>query len=283
MNNTERWMASKFLKRVAVRLPILGDVIRDRDNLREQVAVAVRERNLIRAELESLRMSQSQGYCHCCRADTIFEIRGKWLRDEYLCTGCYSIPRQRHIQYVLDNFCPGWEDKKLHESSPSNDLIARYSSSYTYSHYFADVQGGSSVEGVRCENLEDLTFPDGTFDIFITQDVLEHVFNPERAVKEIMRVLKPGGVHVFTTPKHKNVKLSYPRAKYNGTKIQYLEEKMYHGNPVGDGRALVTWDYGADFEKLLSIWSGAHTTTYVTRDRQLGIDGEYIEVFVTRK
>jgi hypothetical protein len=95
--------------------------------------------------------------------------------------------------------------------------------------------------------------------------------------------LKPGGMHIFTAPKHKGIKKSYPRAKLTEGRVEYLLEEQYHGNPVGDGRSLVTWDYGDDFEHLLFEWSRCPTTTYVTRDRGLGIDGEYLEVFVARK
>jgi 2-polyprenyl-3-methyl-5-hydroxy-6-metoxy-1,4-benzoquinol methylase len=48
-----------------------------------------------------------------------------------------------------------------------------------------------------------MTFGTEQFDLFITQDVMEHVFRPRLAVKEIMRVLKTGGAHIFTAPKHK--------------------------------------------------------------------------------
>ena len=183
----------------------------------------------------------------------------------------------------MDNFLKGWEKKKIHESSPSNDLISRYCTSYSFSQYFDGANEGSLVDGVRCENLESLSFPDCTFDIFITQDVFEHIFDPERAAKEIMRVLKPGGVHVFTVPKHKGVTTSYPRAKMLGQQVEYIMDAVYHGNPVGDGSALVTWDYGDDFEDLINVWSNSTTTTYITRDRNIGIDGEFIEVFVTKK
>lgn len=223
------------------------------------------------------------GYCHCCRQQTVFEIKGSWLRDQYLCSNCFSIPRQRHIQHVLDTYFQGWEEKNVHESSPSNELISRYCASYSSSQYFEGVAEGTFFNGVRCENLESLTFPDHTFDIFITQDVFEHIFDPARAASEITRVLKPGGVHVFTAPKHKGLRKSYPRARLQGNQIEYLLEESYHGNPVGDGKALVTWDYGDDFEELMNSWSGSTTTTYIIRDRSLGIDGEYLEVFVTRK
>lgn len=60
-------------------------------------------------------------------------------------------------------------------------------------------------------------------------------------------------------------------------------EAVYHGNPIGDGKALVTWDYGDDFQSLMNRWTGCSTTNYITRDSALGIDGEFIDVFVTRK
>lgn len=57
----------------------------------------------------------------------------------------------------------------------------------------------------------------------------------------------------------------------------------YHCNPVGDGKSLVTWRYGDDFESLLLQWSGLPVTTHVTRDWGLGINAEFNEVFVMKK
>ena len=223
------------------------------------------------------------GYCHCCREQSTFEVTGNWLRDQYLCRTCRSIPRQRHINLILDKHFPGWENAHVHESSPSNQFVARWCKNYSSSQYFDCIPSGTAHNGSRCENLEKLTFPKNTFDIFITQDVLEHVFDPGAALREIMRVLKPGGAHVFTAPKHAGIQKSYPRAKIENGKVKHLMEEMYHGNPVGDGRALVTWDYGDDFESLILEWCGSPAVTHVTHDRSVGVDGEYIEVFVIRK
>jgi ubiquinone/menaquinone biosynthesis C-methylase UbiE len=52
----------------------------------------------------------------------------------------------------------------------------------------------------RSEDLRALTFPDQSFDLFITSDVFEHVFEPEKGFGDIARVLKPGGMHIFTMP-----------------------------------------------------------------------------------
>jgi SAM-dependent methyltransferase len=155
---------------------------------------------------------------------------------------------------------------------------------YSYSYFYDDVPIGSrNKDGHLCQNLENLTFPDGTFDVFITQDVLEHVFNPNLALREIMRVVCLNGIHIFTAPKHKNLLKSYQRARLSDGDIQHLHEAVYHGSPIGDGRSLVTWDYGADFDDLIAEWSGYCTSNFIIRDRTHGIDGEYLDVFVTSK
>jgi SAM-dependent methyltransferase len=138
--------------------------------------------------------------------------------------------------------------------------------------------------GIRCENLEGLTFHDKTFDLFITQDVMEHVFHPAKALKEIYRTLKPGGAHIFTAPKHADLADSRCRARLSTAgQIEYLLPEEYHGNPIGDGRALVTWDYGSDFERLASEWVETSVMTYNTVDRLRGLDAEFNEVFVIVK
>jgi SAM-dependent methyltransferase len=46
----------------------------------------------------------------------------------------------------------------------------------------------------RLENAEQLSFPDGSFDIVYSFGVLHHTEAPHRAVSEVHRVLKPGGI-----------------------------------------------------------------------------------------
>jgi hypothetical protein len=154
---------------------------------------------------------------------------------------------------------------------------------YSYSFFYEDVPAGSYKDGMRCENLEALTFSNASFDIFITQDVLEQVFHPDRALAEVTRVLRPGGIHIFTALKHKHLLKSYPRANLVDGTVEHLHEPIYHDNPIGDGRSLVTWDYGADFDDLIQEWSGCSVCNFVICDRRRGIDGESLDVFVMLK
>ena len=51
-----------------------------------------------------------------------------------------------------------------------------------------------------CGDLLDLPFIDHSVDGFICTEVLEHCTNPQQAVREMYRVLKPGGRLLVTSP-----------------------------------------------------------------------------------
>lgn len=51
-----------------------------------------------------------------------------------------------------------------------------------------------------CALGEALPFTDGAFDLVIALWVLEHLPDPERVLREVRRVLSPGGVFLFLTP-----------------------------------------------------------------------------------
>lgn len=72
------------------------------------------------------------------------------------------------------------------------------------------------------------TFPFGAqeFDSVIASQVLEHVFEPEQFLKEISRVLKPGGTLFLTVPfvwdEHEQ---PFDYARYSSFGLKYLLEK----------------------------------------------------------
>jgi SAM-dependent methyltransferase len=45
-----------------------------------------------------------------------------------------------------------------------------------------------------------LPFADDTFDAANLQDVIEHLENPAQTIREFLRIVKPGGLFVFSTP-----------------------------------------------------------------------------------
>jgi phosphatidylethanolamine/phosphatidyl-N-methylethanolamine N-methyltransferase len=55
------------------------------------------------------------------------------------------------------------------------------------------------VEGLAVMDAENLTFPDESFDVVVAQYVVTAVPQPERALDEFARVLRPGGEIVITS------------------------------------------------------------------------------------
>jgi hypothetical protein len=62
-----------------------------------------------------------------------------------------------------------------------------------------------------------------------------------------------------------------------------MEPEQYHGNPVGDGRSLVTVDWGFDICQHIFNACGLFTHLIHIDDLSRGIRAEYIEVLVTIK
>lgn len=93
------------------------------------------------------------------------------------------------------------------ESLGRDFLYAVLLKNRTYYHTLQDVSGFTlSARGldIRRMNAEDLTFREEAFDVVISIAVFEHIQNVPKAVSEIHRVLKPGGVayvniHLFAS------------------------------------------------------------------------------------
>ncbi len=59
---------------------------------------------------------------------------------------------------------------------------------------------GSLNIPIHQARIEEMPYPDNTFDAVIFSEILEHIEDDVRALKEAYRVLKPGGVVVVTVP-----------------------------------------------------------------------------------
>ena len=135
---------------------------------------------------------------------------------------------------------------------------------------------------MRNEDLEQLTFPDESFDLFITQDVFEHIFDAYIAFQEIARVLRQGGAHVFTVPYWPD-RSTRVRAIRTGSGIEYVRRPIYHDDPIDPSGALVVQDWGDDLTGIIKDACGLDTQIFEPNDRRQGLVADFLQVFVTKK
>ena len=64
---------------------------------------------------------------------------------------------------------------------------------------FCRARGEGRVQVLESEILP---FPDDAFDLVTALDVLEHIENDRAALREVARVLRPGGMLLATVPAH---------------------------------------------------------------------------------
>jgi SAM-dependent methyltransferase len=203
-----------------------------------------------------------EGRCRVCGEAGRFTFPGGSPREHFRCPTCRANLR---YQGQADVLCRRYGDP---EAASIAELVRqdRFRSldifepgligpirpylldlpSYAYAGYWPDVAPGDERDGVRCEDLMGLTFPDESFDLVITSDIFEHVRHPEQGFAEVRRVLRPGGAHVFTIPVLAPMpKRTKVRVDTSGPEDVHLVEPNYHLGP-NDSRHLVYQDFGAD-------------------------------------
>ena len=116
----------------------------------------------------------------------------------------------------------------------------------TVSEFFDDVPRGTMRAGVRCEDVQRLTFDDAGFDLVTHTEVFEHVPGDMAGFRELRRVLRPGGVMAFTVPLMGDAPTRERAMLHSGT-IMHLLPPTYHSDRLrGAGQVLCFRDYGCD-------------------------------------
>lgn len=217
-----------------------------------------------------------RGYCAPCgrESDLLVDMQSggrrvgdRWIpnwRERLVCPTCGMNNRQRLIAGLLEQELSGRSGLKVYFMEQVTPIFAwaqkRFSQHVLFgSEYLGHAyKGGTTINGLRHEDVEDLSFVDEEIDLIVSNDVFEHVPNPDRAFAECARVLCPGGVMLATIPFYVSSDASLVRARFVDGEIEYLLPPEYHGNPVSSNGSLVFTDYGWDlFDRLSDAGFGA--------------------------
>lgn len=225
------------------------------------------------------------GYCIPCKKKTKFIVDGQFggevkngilspnWRERMECKYCRMNNRQRLIAGLIMQKA---KNKKLsiyfmEQVTPIYQWALKHlgnSHRVVGSEYLGyECQGGEIINGIQHENIENLSFRDDEFDLIISNDVFEHVPNPELAFKECSRVLKPGGEMLATIPFYDNLDYSIKRAIIENNEIKQLLEPQFHGNPLSEKGSLVFNDFGWDLlsTMVLSGFKKANIELFLSR------------------
>lgn len=208
-------------------------------------------------------LAHFEGYCWACNGVRRMLVRSgamlgdrPSLREGLLCEGCGLSNRGRLMHGAILDECrrlaagPG-ELLLLERTSPLYTVLSRDLPGLIGSEYLGDACAPGAecdVRGhgkVRNESITALSFADASLKVVAHSDVLEHVFDYRRALRECHRVLVADGSLVFTCPFFAQRQEPLMRAEVlAGGRIVHHEKPEYHGDPLDAEGILAFWHHG---------------------------------------
>lgn len=165
------------------------------------------------------------------------------------CAHCGASAVSQSILEVLIAQCPGIADLDALELSSRGPLarwLRQHAGSLVLSEYMPGQVPGTVVDGVRHEDVQQLSFADARFDLVTSTEVFEHVADDARGFAEVYRVLRPRGRFVFTVPLS-DTPVTHERALVRDGEVVHLDTPAYHADSFsGSERVLCFRDYGRD-------------------------------------
>jgi SAM-dependent methyltransferase len=197
------------------------------------------------------------GFCQVCKLPTFFLLdslysdnNGINFRERMVCRICRLNNRQRFLLGETLKRIKPYENCKiyLYEKVTSfYEALAKRCPNIIGSEYLgSQYEGGTVINGIQHEDSTCLSFPDESFDMALSLDVFEHVFDLEKSFKEAFRILKPMGRMIFSIPFYIEKDITEKRAEMIDGNIIFLKEPQYHGNPISEKGSLVVYDISWD-------------------------------------
>jgi SAM-dependent methyltransferase len=155
-------------------------------------------------------------YCNCCQSSLRilksggsqepvikkFKITGAGYRESDYCPVCKSTLRDRLVWLYLENTLKDRTFGRILHIAPEKQLSVLLREIKNVEYKCGDINPVRYQNYAPAEyiNLESIKYEDDFFDLVICNHVLEHIIDDQHAMREIYRVLKPGGVSILQVP-----------------------------------------------------------------------------------
>ena len=171
--------------------------------------------------------------CPCCGYSGRFATGKRKDRVATRCPNCESKPRDRQVYLYLRD----------HDIDLRGASVLHFAPEWPLFRMFRDEPGYVGGDILRRRNanaIVDITrigFPRDHFDYVLCNHVLEHVPEDRQAMAECHRVMKPGGLGIFTVPLSDKYETWEPPAGMSVAAVESLvgwDHKRLYGRDLAD-------------------------------------------------
>lgn len=191
-------------------------------------------------------------------------------RERVCCPETYFNNRMRATFHLFDIEMGPYADMNMYITEQLTPIYNYFKNKYPRtvgSEYLGEFipKGQARPDGVRNEDLCQLTFDDQSFDALVSLDVFEHIPSYRDAFKECGRVLKHGGRMMWSVPFVSSSRRNSIRAKVVDGEIHHIiSPPEYHGDPLSSDGILCFQHFGWEMleEVRLAGFRDAYTVSY---------------------
>ena len=198
------------------------------------------------ASVASGHFSMPLRHCVSCMRPTRFLVSGTESRS-IRCLTCKSTAISLSTVAQIQRLALDPSSSAVYELS-YHGAVHRYLKQrfarFECSEYFGPTALGERVNGVRNEDVQQLSFPNDTFDLVSCTEVFEHVPDYLAGFSQVCRVLRPQGWFVLTVPFF-DAEQTKAICRLTPTgDLQWLQQEEYHDSQVtGVGTVPVFWHH----------------------------------------
>jgi SAM-dependent methyltransferase len=160
-------------------------------------------------------------------------------RERLICPITGLNNRLRSSVQILDFELGPYPDSRIYVSEQVTPLFTflntRFSNLVGSEYLGTDVPPGEIRNEIRHEDMTGLSFQDESMEYYLSFECFEHIPFYNKAITEVYRILKPGGIFLGTFPFDRNSHTNLIKARIDQSgNIEYLMEPEYHGDPVSE-------------------------------------------------
>ncbi len=177
-------------------------------------------------------------------------------RIDSKCPSCQSLERHRHMWLFLSEYLKNKNVETILHFAPENCLGSLLKKRRDLKYFTSDYD--SKAPSDYHFDIQDIESKDNSFDLVICSHVLEHIPDDKKALREIYRILNPGGIALLQVP----IWPSEAHGTYENPSITDPRDRIIHFGQFDHLRI-----YGLDFKER--VLEAGFTVTMLDMEKEV--------------